>query len=147
MTTEIEAKAEDEQPEGPEPEYAIDPGVIEARGQSVSAVIGERLCDAGLAKLKSPDDWRTMTYKELRKLFKDRCSNQEGYLSPQQPLLETVVRMLLSSKADRLSLSQIHGEVSDLWMTSPWPRHIAIESLRRVLDRGTSHGIVRVEAA
>ena len=33
------------QPEGPEPKYAIDPGVIEARGQSVSAVIGERLCD------------------------------------------------------------------------------------------------------
>ena len=147
MTTEIEAKAEDEQPDRPEPEYAIDPGVIEARGQSVSAVIGERLCDAGLAKLKSPDDWRTMTYKELRKLFKDSCSNQEGYLSPQQPLLETVVRMLLSAKADRLSLSKIHGEVSDLWMTSPWPRHIAIESLQRVLDRGTSHGIVRVEVA
>ena len=101
--------------------------------------------DAALAKLKEPGAWRTMKFKELRKLFKDNCGGQDGYLSPQAPLLETVVRMLLTAKRDSLTLGEIHADVSGLWITSPWPRHIAIESLQRVLDRGASHGIIRAE--
>ena len=131
-----------EEAEETEPSYAFSPEIIERLGRSIPFVIGERLCDAARSKLKEPNAWQTMTFKELRKLFKDNCADQEGYLSPQAPLLETVVRMLLASKRDTLSLSEIHAEVSALWITSPWPRHIGIESLQRVLDHGVGYGIV-----
>jgi hypothetical protein len=137
-TTEVEI-------EEVEPSYSFSPEVIEALGLSIPLVIGERLCDAALAKLKEDNAWRTMSYKELRKLFKDNCGDQDGYLSPQSPLLETVVRMLLSAKKDSMILSDIHADVSDLWITSPWPRHITVESMQRVLDNGRLYGIVRAD--
>jgi hypothetical protein len=147
MTTDaaLEQQDGDEQVEVPEAAYAIAPDVIEAQGRSVSLVFGERLCEAALAKLKTEDAWRTMTYKELRKLSRDNCSDQEGYLLSQQPLLETVVRMLLATKSDSLTLSDIHTRISQLWMTSTGPRHISIESLQRVLDNGVGYGIVRAD--
>ena len=125
--------------------YSYSPQVIEALGLSVPVVIGDRLCDAALAKLKEEDTWQTKSYKELRKLFRDNCANQDGYLSPQAPLLEPVVRILLSAKSDIVSISEIHSEISDLWITSPWPRHISIESIERVLDNGIAYGIVRAD--
>lgn len=128
-----------------EPAYAFSPELIEEMGRSVAIVVGERLCDAAHMKLKEPDAWRTMSYKELRKLFRDTCGDQDGYLSPQAPLLETVVRMLLSAKGDTLTLGEIHAEIADLWMTSPWPRHISVESMQRVLDNGLNYGIIRTE--
>ena len=147
MTMEaIEEHQDDsEEIEPPEPSYAVSPQIFEALGRSIPLVIGERLCEAALAKLKSEDAWLSMTYKELRKLFKDNCSDQEGYLSPQQPVLETVIRMLLAAKQDSLPLSLIHADISELWMTSPWPRHISADSLQRVLDNGRGYGIVRVD--
>jgi hypothetical protein len=126
-----------------EPSYSFSPEVIEARGLSIPWVVGGRLCDAALAKLKEDDGWRSMSYKGLRKLFRDNCADQDGYLSPQAPLLETVVRMLLSAKRDAVSLSEVHRDVADLWITSAWPRHISIESMQRVLDNGVAYGIVR----
>jgi hypothetical protein len=125
--------------------YAFSPEVITALGLSIPVVVGERLCDAALAKLKEDDTWRTMSYKELRKLFRDNCNDQDGYLSPQAPLLETIVRMLLSAKKDVVTASELHSVLSDLWITSPWPRHISIESMQRVLDNGTAYGIVRAD--
>lgn len=125
--------------------YAFSPEVITALGLSIPVVVGERLCDAALATLKEDDTWRTMSYKELRKLFRDNCNDQDGYLSPQAPLLETIVRMLLSAKKDAVTVSELHSVLSDLWITSPWPRHISIESMQRVLDNGTAYGIVRAD--
>jgi hypothetical protein len=125
--------------------YAFSPEVITALGLSIPVVVGERLCDAALAKLKEDDTWRTMSYKELRKLFRDNCNDQDGYLSAQAPLLETVVRLLLSAKKDAVTVSELHSVLSDLWITSPWPRHISIESMQRVLDNGTAYGIVRAD--
>jgi len=128
-----------------EPAYAFSPETIEQMGLSVAIVVGERLCDAAHAKLKDPEAWRSMSYKELRRLLRDNCGNQEGYLSPQAPLLETVVRMLITAKGDTLTLGEIHAEIAELWMTSPWPRHISAESMQRVLDNGTSFGIIRAQ--
>ena len=125
--------------------YAFSPEVITALGLSIPIVIGERLCDAALSRLKEDDAWRTMSYKELRKLFRDNCNDQDGFLSPQAPLLETVVRMLLSATQDSVTVSELHSVLSDLWVTSPWPRHISIESMQRVLDNGIAYGIVRAD--
>ena len=125
--------------------YSFSPEVIETLGRSIQLVVGERLCEGALLKMKEPDAWKTMTFKELRKLFKDNCGDQDGYLSSQAPLLETVVRMLLASKRDSLTLSEIHADVSALWISSPWPRHISIDSLQRVLDHGVTYAVVRSE--
>jgi hypothetical protein len=94
------------------PSYKFAPEILEEMGRSIPLLLSARLCDAALAKLKEPSAWQTMTYKELRKLFKDNCANQDGYFSPQAPLLETVVRMLLAAKRDSLTLGEIHTDVS-----------------------------------
>ncbi len=141
MTTDPSAPAEFAQEAPPEdPSYKFIPSPIEQQGRSVGVVLGSRLCEAARAKLKG-EPWK-MSYAELRRLFRSSCANQEGYLSPQHPVLETVLRLLLTSKADSMTLTEIHDQVSSLWLTSTWPRHINKDAMRRVLDRAVSHGIV-----
>lgn len=142
MTTQSQTDDTDLQPEEV-PVYRFEPKIIEEQGRSVQIVLGERLCDAAKAKLSSPDGVRGMSIAEVRKLFRDTCAKQEGYLEPQQPVLEAVLRMLLTNKVDGLDLERIHQELSELWMTSPWPRYISIESLHRVLDNAGAYGIVQ----
>lgn len=125
------------------PSYRFAPNLIEQQGRPLGVVLGGRLCDA--AKAKAKGNLRNASYAELRRLFRSNCADQEGYLSPQHPVVETVLRLLLTSKADALTLDEIHSRVSDLWLQSTWPRHIARESLRRVLDHAAVHGITPVE--
>jgi hypothetical protein len=146
MTTDDQSDlATEEETKPEEPRYIVQPRLIEEQGRSISLVFGERMCEAALAKLKTPDALQTITFKVLRKLMKDNCGGQVGFLEPQQPVLETAIRVLLSSKADELSLSEIHDELSDLWMTAPWPRHITAEALQRVLDNAMHYGIMRAK--
>ena len=123
-------------------EYSFDPALIEQQGQSLNVVLESRLCDAGLAKLNSFDE--KPTYKAFRKIFRDQCANTEDFLSPQHPILESAVRLLLSSKADSLKLDEIHTKISALWLTSTWPRHMSKESMRKVLNNAKSYGISNV---
>ncbi|MBL75887.1 MAG: hypothetical protein CL763_03055 [Chloroflexi bacterium] len=123
-------------------EYSFDPALIEQQGQSLNVVLESRLCDAGLAKFNSFDE--KPTYKALRKIFRDQCANTEDFLSPQHPILESVVRLLLSSKADSMKLDEIHTKISALWLTSTWPRHMSKESMRKVLNNAKSYGISKV---
>lgn len=125
--------------------YAIRPETIEARGRSLGAVIGGRLCPTAVGKLKDPGAVSTMTYKELRNLARKECADDPEYLSPQAPVLETAFKLLLVAPGDHVNAHDLHGAISDLWMTSIRPRHISAEALTRVLDRDTYYGIVRVE--
>ena len=128
--------------EAVEPSFAIDPKRIEAFGRSVAIVVGDRLCEGARAKLK-PGDWRTRPFKELRKLVRDHCVNDPEYLSAQAPVLEAIFRLLLVMPEEPVSLSELHAQVTRLWMTSPWPRHITVEALGQVLARDSYYGIVR----
>ena len=134
--------------EGPAgiPRYAVDPALIEAQGRSVSVVVVERLCDAALAKLKTPDAWRSLSFPQMRRLARESCGKQDDYLSARQPVLETVFRMLLVSPSGTLGLDDIHQTLTELWTTSPWPRHIGIDALQRVLDQAGRFGIGAVES-
>lgn len=147
MTTTAMADQQDGHEEHPAEErrYAIRPAAIESRGRSVVVVVIDRLCDAALAKLKTPDAWRTMSYAQIRRLARENCAKQDDYLSARQPVLETVFRMLLVGPREATTLGDIHEKLSELWMTSPWPRHIAIEALQRVLDHAAHVGIVSVD--
>ena len=129
-----------------DPRYTVEPALIESRGRSVAVVVVERLCDAALAKLKSPDAWRSMSFAQIRRLARESCAKQDDYLSARQPVLETVFRMLLVSPSGSLELSDIHERLVGLWTTSPWPRHIGIDALRRVLDHAGNFGIGEVES-
>ena len=148
MTTEASAEDTTAQEEGPaaSPSYTIDPALIESRGRSVPVVVIDRLCDAALAKLKTPDAWRSMSFAQIRRLARESCAKQDDYLSARQPVLETIFRMLLVSPSGTMSLDDIHETLTGLWMTSPWPRHIGIEALRRVLDNAAHFGIGEVES-
>ena len=101
---------------------------------------------AALAKLKSPDAWRSMSFAQIRRLARETCAKQDDYLSARQPVLETVFRMLLVSPSGTMLLDDIHEKLTGLWTTSPWPRHIGIDALRRVLDHAGNFGIGEVES-
>ncbi len=148
MTTKESAEETRAEEEGPaeNPRYAIEPALIESQGRSVPVVVVDRLCDAALAKLKTPDAWRTMSFLQIRRLARESCAKQDDYLSPRQPVLETVFRMLLVSPSGTMSLDDIHEKLTRLWTTSPWPRHIGIDALRRVLDKAAHFGIGTVES-
>ena len=148
MTTNASAEDTTAQEEGPpeDPKYTVEPGLIESQGRSVPVVVVDRLCDAALAKLKTPDAWRTLSFPQLRRLARESCAKQDDYLSARQPVLETIFRMLLVSPSGTLALSDIHETLVGLWTTSPWPRHISIEALRRVLDNAAHFGIGAVES-
>lgn len=148
MTTKASAEDTTAQEETPpeDPRYTVEPGLIESLGRSVAVVVVERLCDAALAKLKTPDAWRRLSFAQMRRLARESCAKQDDYLSARQPVLETIFRMLLVSPSGTLALSDIHERLVELWTTSPWPRHIAIDALRRVLDNATHFGIGAVES-
>ena len=140
MTTKAVAEATSQENDE-NPRYTFDPELIVRQGRSVGVVLGARLCEAAKAKLKG--DPQSMTYKELHSLFKSNCADQEGYLSPQHPVLETVVRLLLAAPQDAMLLSEIYDQVSNLWLTSAWSPSLNIEAMRRLLDHAGAQGIAR----
>ena len=148
MTTKATAEDTTAQEETPfeDPRYTVEPGLIESQGRSVAVVVVDRLCDAALAKLKTPDAWRELSFAQMRRLARESCAKQDDYLSARQPVLETIFRMLLVSPSGSMPLSDIHETLVGLWTTSPWPRHIAIDALERVLDNATHVGIGAVES-
>ncbi len=139
MTTKAPAEATSQENDE-NPSYTFNPDLITRQGRSVGVVLGARLCDAAKAKAKgNPSD---LSYKELHTLFR-ACAGQEGYLSPQHPVLETVVRILLAAPEDALPLSEIYEQVSNLWLTSAWSPSLNIGAMRRLLDHAESQGITR----
>ena len=140
MTTKAPAEAAS-QGNDENPHYTFNPELITRQGRSLGVVLGAKLCEAAKVKLKgNPQD---LTYKELHALFKANCAGQEGYLSPQHPVLETVVRILLAAPEDVLPISEIYNQVSTLWLTSAWSPSLSIDSMRRLLDHAASQGITR----
>lgn len=142
MTTQAAPPAKTETKQ---PSYAIRPDLIEAQGRSVNTIVAERLCTQALQKAKSPEALRKMSFKQLRSLARRNCANDPDYIPSQAPVLEATFRMLLSAPADSLPLSAIHDRITDLWASSPRPRHISEESLARVLSRDSYYGIAVVE--
>ena len=125
--------------------YTIRPDLIEAQGRSVNTIVAERLCTQSLQKVKSPEALRKMSFKQLRNLARRNCANDPDYIPSQAPVLEAAFRMLLSAPTDSLSLNAIHARITDLWSSSPRPRHISEESLARVLSHDTRYGIAEAE--
>jgi hypothetical protein len=124
--------------------FAINPNAIEAAGRSVNALLSSRLCEASRAKLKSSDAWKTMKFRELRRLIKQNCVTDPEFFNPQFSVMEMSFRILLTHPKDPLSLTQLHYEIMHVWMESSWPRHIDIASLGRVLTHDTYYGVVEV---
>ncbi len=140
MTTKAPAEAT-AQENDENPSYTFDPALITRQGRSLGVVLGAKLCEAAKAKLKgSPLE---MSYKELHALFRAQCAGQEGYLSPQHPVLETVVRLLLVAPKDAVPLSDLYEQVSNLWLTSAWSPSLNIAAMRRLLDHAEAQGITR----
>ena len=139
MTTKAPAEATSQENDE-NPSYTFDPQLITRQGRSVGIVLGARLCEG--AKAKAKGNPLEMSYKELHALFRI-CAGQEGYLSPQHPVLETVVRILLAAPEDALPLSDIYEQVSNLWLTSAWSPSLNIGAMRRLLDHAQSQGIAR----
>jgi len=148
MTTKASAEDTTAPEETPpeDPRYTVEPALIESQGRSVAVVVVDRLCDAALAKLKTPDAWRTLSFLQMRRLARESCAKRDDYLSASQPVLETIFRMLLVSPSGTMALSDIHETLVGLWTTSPSPRHIGIDALRRVLDHAGHFGIGEVES-
>ena len=131
----------------PEISYVIDHQVIEARGRSATALVRSRLCEASKSKLRSGQSLHTMGFQALRRLVRQHCREDPDYLNPNLPVMEVAFRILLATQKEPVPLSEIHWQLSRIWMDAPWPRHITPEGLARVLAHDTYYGVVEVTSA
>ena len=130
---------------GPELRFALDAGAIEARGREAVTVIESRLCQASRDKAKPSKTGKRAGFADLRKLVRRHCQDDPEFLGPRLSVVETAFRLLLLAPKEPVSLSALHEQLSQLWMTSPWPRHVSVESLGRMLLHDTYYGIVETE--
>ncbi|MBM3939791.1 MAG: hypothetical protein FJ318_02630 [SAR202 cluster bacterium] len=125
-----------------DPVFSIDPKQIEAKGRQIGVVVGNRLCPGAIARLKKGTSPRGAGFEELRRLARDYCSKDPDFLSPRLPVLEAAFRLLLASPQNQLSLSDILQQLTEIWITASWPRHISQEALERVLRGPNEYGIL-----
>jgi hypothetical protein len=133
--------------EAPDPSYIVDPSFIEGSGRSAFKILQSRLCPACVQKFEKSKDPSKLTFDDLRKCVQQSCAQDEGFVTPQMPLLECAFRLLLASTSEPVTLTELHRQVIDLWSNAPWPRHISAASLERALASDTYYGIMELRPA
>ena len=130
--------------QAPDPSYLIDLSFIEGYGRSAIKILKSRLCPTCVQKFEKTKDPSKLKFDDLRKCVQQSCAQDEGFVTPQMPLLECAFRLLLASTSEPVTLAELHHQVIDLWSNAPWPRHISAESLARALAGDTYYGIVEL---
>ena len=124
-------------------EYAIDPEILKRPGRDFSFIMWEYLCTAARVALDGDrNQLSTMSFLKIRQLVIRSCANDGEYISPQFPVKEIVFRLLMIAPGTWVPERLLHVALSDLLITSPWPRPIDQGSLRRILSRAQIDGII-----
>ncbi len=134
--------------EGQELSYYIDIDRIEAHGRSAEALVGDRRCDTckALPPKNPPKGKKAIPVpRQYMNTIRTHCGQQPDYLSPEMPVLETSFRLMMAAKTQPVTLSDLHQQLSDMWINSPLPRHITREALARVLAHDTYYGMAVIE--
>ena len=122
--------------------YVIDPSLASEQGRSLAIILLGRRCDSCRARLEASGE--TPTEEQHIKEIAKCCSTQEGFIRPEMPLQEIVLRTLLSEANRPVSLERLHYLVTEGWYSPINPRSLSQESLKRVLDSDDFYGFKEV---
>ena len=142
----VESAEDEPQPsDEPQPRYTIDPGAFEAQGRSAALMALHRRCARCWASLvNEPNTLANISFEEHRQQLVSCCSQEQGYVTPQMPVLEAAFRILLASEPPVLSLQELHDALMKQWATPSLPRSLPLETLRRILRGDRYYGIQEV---
>lgn len=116
--------------------YSINLAWFDDNKVSFSEVAGRRLCHSCQKKLtpaakESPE--------ELIKVITQCCAREKDYLHSQQPVMESVFRLFLSSSNRPLAAETILRKINEKRPDNPLT--ISVETVQKLLDSGRFFGL------
>ena len=118
-------------------QYNIDFTWYKENNRSFAALAHSRLCPACRGKLKAAKT----SEKALVRTIKGCCSQIPGFITPKQPILESVFRIFLGNGNELLTLEEIRQQLEEHWGEG---FGLAPEVLGRVLDNESYYGLRQI---
>ena len=125
--------------------YLIDVSDNRPATRSLPGMLLTRRCPTCRARLEESGDLPSPEV-QIQEIAQD-CSNEDGFIRPEMPMQEIMFRAILAGSNQPISLTNLHGLITDRWYTPTNARSISIESLKRVLDTDTYYGFQQVSGA
>lgn len=132
------------QPPDSEPvlRYSIDFNAMSAAGQDPSYMISARLCGrCGLCTTRASEPAWRRSRDELMKQIAASCSKESTYLLPSTPVTEAIFRLVLQHQNRPMSLSEIHGGLSQAWASVIYLKSLGDDVLKRMLEQRNEYSI------
>ena len=120
--------------------WRIDLDWYETDKRSFVSLAGERLCPE-CRKRYDRDDGQ-ITADDLLVSIKDCCSTKPGFIAADQPIMESVFRVLLVNRNQSLEMVELSRQLGE-WRGGG-SRHTSAEVLSRLLHGDRHYGIRRV---
>ena len=140
MTT-LDEQMEIEEPESPVeeiPYYVLDEAKLEQGGRSLAAILLSRRCPSCSERLQGGGE-APSAETHIREMA-ECCATQEGFIRPNMPMQEIVIRSLLVVGNQPTSVERLHFLVTEEYYTPVNPRSITPAGLKRVLDNDVYYG-------
>ena len=122
--------------------YVIDPSLARAQGRSLAIILLGHRCESCRERLEANGEIPTeeQHIKEISKC----CSTREGFIRPEMPLQDIVLRTLIAEANRPVSLERLHYLVTEGWYSPINPRSLSQDALKRVLDYDEYYGFKEV---
>lgn len=121
------------------PRYHIDMAWLREHKRSFASVAASRLCGQGHEELRTSSVGAEGVEK-LWETFQQCCSQQEGFISANQPLTESLFRLFLAVANQPLTVGEI-GQHLRGWRGEKVPQPQVLEAL---LDKDAFYGFRRL---
>ena len=144
MTT-LDEQLEIEEPESlveEIPYYISDESRLEEVGRSLAAILLSRRCPS--CSERPQDGGEPLSAEAHIREIAECCATQEGFIRPDMPMQEIVIRSLLVVGNQPTSVERLHFLVTEEYYTPMNPRSITAAGLTRVLDNDVYYGFKRV---
>lgn len=116
--------------------YHIDLNWLEENRRSFANLSSSRLCEVGHSELKGlPDDQDRAD--RLFETIQECCAQQENFVSPSQPIMESLFRLFLATGNRPMTIEEIGQELADRrGGRAPLPQVIEL-----LLEKDTFYGV------
>ncbi|MBI4289815.1 MAG: hypothetical protein HY671_15490 [Chloroflexi bacterium] len=119
--------------------YRIDVAWLDENRRSFASLAGSRLCGQQHGDLHAASD-KPAGVNSLLEVFRQCCSQQEGFISVSQPLMESLFRLFLATSNRPLTLQGIIEQLR----ARRGERVPPPEVLQALLDKDTFYGLRRL---
>ncbi|MBI4330385.1 MAG: hypothetical protein HY673_03785 [Chloroflexi bacterium] len=109
--------------------YAIDIGWFEKNNMSFPETAVKRLCASCARKLSAA---KKKNPEELIKAISDCCGKEKDFIHGQQPVIESIFRLFLSTQNKPLPVQDIMQKVNEKRPENPLT--LSLEALQQMLD-------------